>query len=86
MTRGTACACPSICSGPDLCESTEEDALGLVGEELLELRTVSAVNHAEGFDLSYGNGGVVMPLRATHPLCQALELHSRWTGLPELRF
>ena len=75
-----------MCSGPDLCESTGEDALGLVGEEMLELRTVSAVNHAEGFDLSYGNGGVVMPLRATRPLCQALELHSRWTGLEELRF
>ena len=77
MTRGTACARPSMSSGPDLCESTEEDALGLVGEELLELRTVSAVNHAEGFDLPYGNGGVVMPLS---------ELRSRWTGMPELRF
>ncbi len=51
VTNGVASAWPSGSTGSDLWESNEEDALGSVGRELLDLPAISAFVHLQATDI-----------------------------------
>ena len=76
MTNGVASAWPSGSTGSDLWESNEEDALGSVDRELLDLPAISAIVHVEAVDFSYRDGRVVIFLRAIHARSLAGKLWS----------
>ena len=50
VTNGVASAWSSCSTGSDLWESNEEDALGSVGRELLDLPDISVIVHVEAID------------------------------------
>ena len=87
VTKGVASAWPSGSTGSGLWESNENDALGLVGRELLDLPVISAIVYVKSIDFLTATAGSSYLLEQyTRALQQALELHSSWTRLPELRY
>ena len=76
VNNGIASAWPSGSTGSDLWESNEEDALGSVGRELLELPAISAIVHGKVIDFSYRDGRVVIFPREIHARSLAGKLWS----------